>query len=251
MEIQAHEVKVALEGAEILRGVSAVLGEKRLTGVIGPNGSGKSTLLKTFYKAVSPTSGYISLGSERLDGIPQRRCARITAVLPQHRDGSTELAVIDVVMMGRYPYKGFMDSMGEEDAEMARGALSRLELGRFARRRFSTLSGGERQLVLLARALVQDTPWLLLDEPTNHLDIQHQLRLLDILAGLDKRIVVVFHDLSLASKYCDQLFVMKGGLIAAQGDPMDIMTPKLIKDVYNIDALVMPHPVGGRPVVLL
>jgi iron complex transport system ATP-binding protein len=172
-------------------------------------------------------------------------------VLPQHRDGNTDLSVMDIVMMGRYPYKGFMDSMGEDDLGMAESALKRLDLGRFAKRKFATLSGGERQLVLLARALVQDTPWLLLDEPTNHLDIQHQLRLLDTMSELDKRIVVVFHDLSLASKYCDQLFVMKEGLIAAQGDPLEIMTPKLIKDVYNIDALVIPHPIGGRPVVLL
>ncbi|MDR2340139.1 MAG: ABC transporter ATP-binding protein [Deltaproteobacteria bacterium] len=251
MEIRAHGVKVALDGTEILRGVEATLGAARLTGIIGPNGSGKSTLLKTFYKAITPISGYVSYGSEPLKDISQRRCARMTAVLPQNQDGASELGVMEIVMMGRYPYKGFMDGFGQEDRRMAGEALARLGLAAFAKRKFRTLSGGERQLALLARALVQDTPWLLLDEPTNHLDIQHQLRLLDSLGELDKRMVVVFHDLSLASKYCDQLFVMKGGLIAAQGAPRDIMTPGLIREVYNVEALVMAHPLGGWPVVLL
>ncbi|MDR2460907.1 MAG: ABC transporter ATP-binding protein [Deltaproteobacteria bacterium] len=251
MELGVHEIKVALEGTEILHGINLSLGEKRLTGIIGPNGSGKSTLIKTFYKALSPFHGYISYDNERLEDISQRRCARITAVLPQHKDGSTDLKVINVVMMGRYPYKGFMESMGHDDEELTKKTLDNLGLQRFAQRKFFSLSGGEKQLVLLARALVQDTPWLLLDEPTNHLDIQHQLRLLNILKELDKKIVVVFHDLSLASKYCDELFVMKDGLLVAQGDPMDIMTSELIHKVYNIEALVIPHPIGGRPVVLL
>jgi iron complex transport system ATP-binding protein len=251
MDLSAHNVKVALEGTEILRGISLALGAERLTGIIGPNGSGKSTLLKTFYKALAPSEGHVAYGGVPLERISQKSCARIAAVLPQHRAGPAGMSVYDTVLQGRYPYKGFMDGMNRSDRETAAGALGRLGLSRFSKRIFETLSGGEKQLVLLARALVQDTPWLLLDEPTNHLDIRHQLGLLDTLSGLDKRMVVVFHDLSLASKYCDRLLVMKDGLLAADGRPEDVITPGLIREVYGIEATVIPHPKGGRPAVLL
>jgi iron complex transport system ATP-binding protein len=144
-----------------------------------------------------------------------------------------------------------MESMDHDDQKRTEDALELLGLVKFSKRKFASLSGGEKQLVLLARALVQDTPWLLLDEPTNHLDIQHQVKLLNILKDLDKKIVVVFHDLSLASKYCDHLFVMKDGMVVIDGHPLDIMTPELIREVYNVEAIVIPHPDGGRPVVLL
>jgi iron complex transport system ATP-binding protein len=251
MEIEVCDLKVAIEDTMILHGINVSLGEKRLTGIIGPNGSGKSTLLKTFYKALRPVFVKVTYDGEDINNISQKRCAQITAVLPQHRHGATELQVFDLVMMGRYPYKGFMESMDHLDQKKANDALELLGITKFSKRKFSTLSGGEKQLVLLARALVQDTPWLLLDEPTNHLDIHHQLQLLDILKDIDKRIVIVFHDLSLASKYCDHLIVMKSGLVVKEGHPMDIMTPELINDVYSINAMVIPHPQGGRPVVLL
>jgi iron complex transport system ATP-binding protein len=251
MEISVHDLKVAIEGTVILHGINIVLGEQRLTGILGPNGSGKSTLLKTFYKALKPMSGFVAYDGENVENISQKRCAQITAVLPQHRNTTTDLTVFDLVMMGRYPYKGFMESMDQDDQKRTKDALELLGLMKFAKRKFASLSGGEKQLVLLARALVQDTPWLLLDEPTNHLDIQHQVKLLNILQDLDKKIVVVFHDLSLASKYCDHLFVMKDGLVVKDGHPLDIMTPELIREVYNVEAIVIPHPEGGRPVVLL
>ncbi|MDR2350658.1 MAG: ABC transporter ATP-binding protein [Deltaproteobacteria bacterium] len=251
MELKVKTLKVEIEGTEILHGIDLVLGDKKLTGIIGPNGSGKSTLIKTFYKAMKPSHGSVLYGDEDVGDMPQKRCARIASVLPQHRNGATDLAVFDLVLMGRYPHKGFMDSMDHRDEKRTTDALELLDLAKFSDRKFASLSGGEKQLVLLARALVQDTPWLLLDEPTNHLDIRHQLRLLDILKDLDKKIVVVFHDLSLASKYCDHLVVMKSGMVVKEGHPSDIVTPALIREVYDIDAEVIPHPRGGRPVVLL
>jgi iron complex transport system ATP-binding protein len=249
--IRCSKLRVTLDGTEIVRGIDLEIGAERVTGVIGPNGAGKSTLLKTFYKALRPSAGHVELDGERVDAIPQKALARRVAVLPQQRDSPQGLTVEETVFMGRYPMKGFMGMFTAEDRDAVWGSLRRLDLERFAYRAFDSLSGGERQQVLLARSLAQDTPWLLLDEPTNHLDIKSQLRILEFLKDLDKRIVVVFHDLSLASKYCDRLLVMKDGLVAADGTPDEVVTPDLLMRVYGVAASVIPHPVVGRPVVIL
>jgi iron complex transport system ATP-binding protein len=251
MTLRAVGLRVALDGTEILKGVDLEIGAERVTGVIGPNGAGKSTLLRTFYRAVRPSAGRVELDGRPLDGIPQKRLAAEVAVLPQQRDSPQGLTVEETVSMGRYPRMGFMGAFTREDRDAVRDSLARLDLLRFAGREFGSLSGGERQQVLLARALAQDTPWILLDEPTNHLDIRSQLRILDFMRDLDKRIVIVCHDLSLASKYCDRLIVMKDGEVAADGAPEAVVTPGLLSEVSGVAASVIPHPVMGRPVVIL
>ncbi|MDR2612179.1 MAG: ABC transporter ATP-binding protein [Deltaproteobacteria bacterium] len=251
LSIETRGLRVSLDGTEILKGIDLAVRGQRITGVIGPNGSGKSTLLKTFYKAIAPSGGEVLLDGEPVRRIPQKALARQLAVLPQQRESPQGLTVEETVFMGRYPLKGFMGVFTAEDREAVRDAMGRLDLARLADREFSSLSGGERQQVLLARALAQDTPWLLLDEPTNHLDIRSQLRILEFLKDLDKRIVVVFHDLSLASKYCDRLLVMKGGLIVADGTPEEVVTARLLSEVYGVSASIIPHPEVGRPVVIL
>ena len=251
MRLEAEALKLCLGGTEILKDVSFNLGQHRFIGIVGPNGSGKSTLLKTFYKVLQPSCGYLKLDGVDSREISHGQCAKLLAVLPQQQAQEVELTVVEVVHMGRYPSKGFFAKSSEAEYQLIAKTLQELGLSHLAHRRLATLSGGERQLVLMARAIVQDTPCLLLDEPTNHLDIYHQITILDTISKLNKQVVVVFHDLSLAGKYCDYIYLMNSGCIAEKGSPEEVLTGSNIKSVYGLDVEIIKHPTNGHLVVLL
>lgn len=146
--------------------------------------------------------------------------------------------------MGRSPYKKALERDNAEDYRIVRHALDQVGMGAFAERSFFTLSGGEQQRVILARALAQQTPCLILDEPTNHLDIKYQLQLMDIVKGLNRTVISAIHDLNIAAMYCDWLYVMYRGEILAKGTPKDVLTPELIRKVYEVDADVFTDDWG-------
>ncbi len=140
--------------------------------------------------------------------------------------------------MGRSPHKRSMERDNAEDFRMVTEALEKVDMSAFANRSFSTLSGGEQQRVILARALAQDTPCLILDEPTNHLDIKYQLQLMDIVKGLGRTVISAVHDLNIAAMYCTYLYVMKNGRIVAEGSPAEVLTAEMIRSVYEVEARV-------------
>lgn len=238
MEILAKDIQACLGGAEILKGVGLRAGTRDFVGVIGPNGSGKSTLLKCIYRVLQPTGGAVYLDGKPLREYSYRESAKQVAVLAQHNYYNFDFTVQDVVLMGRSPHKRPLEADNAEDYRIVREALEQVGMASFRERGFSTLSGGEQQRVILARALAQQTPCLILDEPTNHLDIKYQLQLMDIVKHLDRTIISAVHDLNIAAMYCTWLYVMKDGLVVASGTPEEVLTPERIRQVYGVAAEV-------------
>ena len=255
MKIETKAVEALLSGNHILKGIDLEIGDRELVGVIGPNGSGKSTLLKCIYRVLKPTKGAVYLDGKSLDSYSYRDSARRVAVVAQHNYYNFDFSVKDVVLMGRSPHKRALDRDTAEDWQIVAESLETVGMTAFADRSFSTLSGGEQQRVILARALAQRTPCLILDEPTNHLDIQSQLQLMDLVRGLDRTVIAAVHDLNIAAMYCDRLYAVKDGRIIGQGAPKALLTPEFIREVYEVDAQIMTdgdgrlhilfHP-GGR-----
>ena len=238
MQIRTEDLKAVLNGNPILKGVSLQAGEKQLIGVIGPNGSGKSTLLKCIYRVLQPTGGAVFLDGKPLSEYSFRESALKIAVVAQHNYYNFDFSVRDVVLMGRSPHKKTLERDNALDFRIVEEALTKVGMLHFAERSFSTLSGGEQQRVILARALAQQTPCLILDEPTNHLDIKYQLQLMDLVRGLDRTVITAVHDLNIAAMYCDWLYAVKDGRVVGQGTPQTLLTPEFIRQVYEVEAEV-------------
>ena len=244
MEIRTDDLHAMLGGTEILHGIDFTAGDRSLVGVIGPNGSGKSTLLKCIYRVLKPSEGAVFVDGQPLSEYRVRDSAKKIAVLAQHNFYNFEFTVQDVVLMGRAPHKRALERDSAADFKIVYEAMERVGVAPLRDRLFSTLSGGEQQRVLLARALAQQTPCLILDEPTNHLDIKYQLELLDLVRSLDRTVIAAIHDLNIAAMYCDTIFVMQSGHIVASGAPRDVLTRSLIRSVYEVDADVFTDSDG-------
>ncbi|MBC8631640.1 ABC transporter ATP-binding protein [[Eubacterium] tenue] len=239
MNLETKDLKVSLNKNEILKGIDIELGNKEFIGIIGPNGSGKSTLLKCLYRNLSPSSGSIYIDNIEIGKISTRESAKKIGVLAQHNHHSFDFTVLDMVLMGRSPYKKLMDRDTKEDYDIVYEAIDKVNIRHLANRSFNSLSGGEQQRVILARALAQKTKCLILDEPTNHLDIKYQLQLMEIVKNLGIEVIAAIHDLNIAAMYCDKIYVLKCGEIVAYGTPKDVLTKEFIKEVYDVDAKVI------------
>lgn len=247
--IQTQDLSVTLGGQEILDRIGISVGKKQVVGLIGPNGSGKSTLLKCIYRVLQPTGGAVLLQGQNLRDYTVRQSAQVLAVVAQQHHYSFDFSVWEIVMMGRSPHKRAMERDNAEDERIVREALQTVGMVDKAERIFSTLSGGEQQRVVLARALAQQTPCLILDEPTNHLDIQHQLQMMELIRSLDKTVLLALHDLNLAAVYCDMLFALQDGKLVGSGTPDELLTPAFIEKVYHVRARVGTDE-EGRPYIL-
>lgn len=239
MEIRTEDTTLSYGAARILKGISLETHTGEFVGIIGPNGSGKSTLLKCIYRVLKPDGGCIWLGDQELHEIKIKNSARKVAVVSQHNYYNFEFSVREVVMMGRAPHKKMLEKDGAKDFEIVDQALKTVGMYEFADRNFSTLSGGEQQRVILARALAQQTPCLILDEPTNHLDITHQLQLMELVRGLNVTVLSAIHDLNIAAMYCDRLYILKDGEIVGSGTPEELLTPETIRRVYQVESEIV------------
>ena len=239
MEIRTEDTTLSYGAARILKGISLETHTGEFVGIIGPNGSGKSTLLKCIYRVLKPDGGCIRLGDQELHEMKIRNSARKVAVVAQHNYYNFEFSVREVVMMGRAPHKKMLEKDGAKDFEIVDQALKTVGMYEFADRNFSTLSGGEQQRVILARALAQQTPCLILDEPTNHLDITHQLQLMELVRGLNVTVLSAIHDLNIAAMYCDRLYILKDGEIVGSGTPEELLTPETIRRVYQVESEIV------------
>jgi iron complex transport system ATP-binding protein len=240
--------------ALVLEGVALTIAEGDFVGIIGPNGSGKSTLLKILAALLKPAQGSVILDGRELRRWSRLDLARRIALVAQERGAGFNFLVEEVVAMGRYPYQGRFSAMGEADRRAVERAMHLTGCYQLRERELFSLSGGERQRVILARALAQETPCLLLDEPTSFLDIGYQVELLELLQSLNNRekltVVMVMHDLNLASRYCRKLFLLHQGKIHACGDPAGVLNRENILAVYRTEVLIEPHPLGGSPQVI-
>jgi len=242
MHISTEDMRVKIGDTDILNGINIDVDNKEFIGVIGPNGSGKSTLLKCIYRTLKPSSGIIKLDDTNLSKLSIKETSKKLAVLSQHNNYNFDFSVKDILLMGRSPHKKFLDRDTKEDYDIIYDSLNKVGMLDFIDRSFLTLSGGEQQRIILARALAQQTDCLILDEPTNHLDIKYQLQLMGIVKNLNVEVIAAIHDLNIAAMYCDKLYVLKEGIIVAYGTPKEILTSKLIKDVYGVDSMVIENP---------
>ncbi len=248
MKIRIEDLQVAFDDKKILNKLCLELPSKKFIGIIGPNGSGKSTMLKCIYRILQPNGGNIYLDDKLLQEYSIKETAQKSAVLSQHNYFNFDFEVIDVVLMGRTPYKKSMEADNNEDYEIARDNLSIVGMSEYEESNFSLLSGGEQQRVMLARALTQQTECLILDEPTNHLDIKYQLQLMNIIKSKGLSVVAAIHDLNIAAKYCDLIVAMKDGAIKGIGTPEELLTPEFIRAMYDVDAEIIKCS-DGRLVV--
>lgn len=220
-------------------------------GLIGHNGSGKSTLLKLLARQQHPTSGSITLDGKPLQSWNDRALARKIAYLAQHLPSAAGMTVRELVSLGRYPWHGPLGRFREEDRRKTDEAIELTGLGTLADRLVDTLSGGERQRAWLAMLVAQDTQCLLLDEPISALDIAHQIEVLSLVRKLSQEkglgIIVVLHDINMASRFCDTITALHSGRLIMYGSPEQIMTPEALHRIYGLPMRVMAHESTGKP----
>lgn len=252
--LEAHRLRAGYPGRIVVDGLDLALPRRAVTVIVGANACGKSTLLKTLARALRPLSGAVLLDGVDTAGLPPRAFARSLGMLPQDPVAPDGLSVADLVGRGRHPHHGWLDRWTAHDDEVVAEALAATGTADLAARHVDELSGGQRQRVWIAMALAQDPDVLLLDEPTTFLDLTHQLEVLDLLRDLNHArgttIVMVLHDLNLAARYADHLVVMAGGAVLAEGAPADVVTAPVLREAFRLDALVVPDPVTGAPMVV-
>ncbi|EMB38545.1 MULTISPECIES: ABC transporter ATP-binding protein [Treponema] len=223
----------------ILADIDLSIKDNGIVGIIGPNGSGKSTLLKCIYRVLKPKTGTIFIDGKNINDYQFKETAKKMAVVAQHNDTHFDFNVLEMVLIGRSPHKKFMERDSAEDIELAYKALEQVNMKDFADRNFSSLSGGEKQRIILARALVQNTDCLILDEPTNHLDIKHQLHFMSLAKDLKITVISAIHDLNIAAMYCDKIYALKEGQIIASGSVNEVITEEVIKTLYDVEAKII------------
>lgn len=252
MTITLEDVTVVVPNKTLVQDVSFQAETNKVTGLVGGNGSGKSTVLKTIGRISRPSTGDVTLDNVNIwDSMNARHFARRVAVLGQERDLEISFSVRDVVISGRTPHIGSFSRLTNRDHLVIAAAVDRTSIEHLLGRDFASLSGGEKQRVLLARALSQEPQVLILDEPTNHLDVRAQFELLDLVTTLDLTVLIAIHDLTLAAQYCDQLVVLQNGRITAQGKPLDVLTPDVIADTFGVDSMQSTCPLRGTPMIAL
>lgn len=247
MNLTAKNISLTLNEKPILNNMDIHVRNQEFVGLLGPNGSGKSTFLKSIYRTMKPDVGWISLANQDIYQLPPRKVAQQMAVVRQETAIEFDFTVREMVMMGRFPHKSALQQDTKQDEQLVYETLAQVGMQDFAERSFTTLSGGEKQRVLIARALAQQAKFLVLDEPTNHLDIHSQLQIMAILKKLGCTVLTALHDLNIASVYCDRIYLVKSGEIVASGTPSEIFQPPLIRKVFGVECEVSIHPRTLKP----
>ncbi|MFI7387369.1 ABC transporter ATP-binding protein [Streptomyces sp. NPDC049813] len=242
MRLDVEGVSVEVAGARLVDEVTLDAPAGTFVGLVGPNGSGKSTLLRCVYRARRPDAGRVRVASEDVHGMAPRAAARVLAALPQETAAEFDFTAAEVVAMGRLPH---LDREAARDRHVCHRAMERAGVAHLAARGFHSLSGGEKQRVLIARALAQEPRVLVLDEPTNHLDIAHQLDVLRRVRASGPTVLAALHDLNLAAAHCDRLHVLDRGRVVASGAPDEVLSPRLLADVFGVRAHRVRHPETG------
>jgi iron complex transport system ATP-binding protein len=245
-------VAVRLGGADVLRGIDLDVAPGEVVGLLGRNGAGKTTLLRTATRVIAPDAGSVRVDGDPVTALSRRELARRVAVVPQETHVPFPFRVAEVVLMGRTPHLGAFAFESPADLERAQQALERMGVAHLADRSILEVSGGERQLVMVSRALVQDPRALIFDEPTAFLDLAHRVQVLGAVRELardGRAALVVTHDLTLAARFCDRLALLADGRVLAAGPPAEVLDPQRLREAYGVEAQVVPGP-DGAPLVV-
>ncbi|MDO5843787.1 MAG: ABC transporter ATP-binding protein [Methanocorpusculum sp.] len=248
-ELSAENLSVSYGDHLVFENLSLAVEQGGFIGILGPNGCGKTTFLRTLSRVLTPDSGTVFIENVDIKEFNVKALARTIGCVSQETSVSFNFTVKDIVMMGRHPHIGRLSPLSEEDLKIVDEAMKTTNVSNLADRFITEISGGERQRVLIARSIAQQPKILLLDEPTSHLDINHQIDILSMIQALTPKITVigVFHDLNLASHFCDKIVLMEKGKIIKVGTPSEVLTTELIKKSFSIKMMVTTHPVTGKP----
>ncbi len=239
----------------IIKDISSEIKKGDFIGIIGPNGSGKTTLLRLISKVLPPQKGNITFEGKDIASMDLKEFAQSVAFVAQDTIVNFSFSVLEIVLMGRIPHLKRLQLETKEDYLIAERSMTMTDTSDLKEKRIDELSSGERQRVIIARALAQEPLLLFLDEPTSHLDIGHQIQILDLLKRLNRQnnltIVMVLHDLNLASEYCNRLVLLNEGRIFKEGAPLEVLTYQNIEAVYKTVVVVNNNPITYKPYVLL
>lgn len=251
--LQAENLSLSYETVSIIESLDLQTPSGEITALIGPNGCGKSTLLRGLARLLKPQHGSVLLDGRAIHSIPTKQLAKELGILPQSPVAPEGITVRELVAQGRYPHQDWFQQWSVADEEALQKALSLTGLIPLTDRIVDTLSGGQRQRAWIAMTLAQQTEILLLDEPTTYLDLAHQLEVLELLVKLNaegKTIIMVLHDLNHAAHYASHLVALSAGKIVAQGNPEEVITESIVRDVFQIESQIVKHPVTGLPLCL-
>lgn len=243
MELTAKHIEIKIGKKEIVKNVTIHVKNGQFVGLIGPNGCGKSTLLKSIYKSLIPQKGTVFLNEMDLLKTSEKKVSQRLGVVGQFNEMHFDLTVHQMVMLGRTPHKKMLESDKQEDVAIVEDALKRTNLLDYQHRSYLSLSGGEKQRVILARTIAQQPKFMILDEPTNHLDIRFQLEILTCVKELKIGVLAALHDLEIAAHYCDYLYAIKDGEVYTHGKPDQVLTPEVIESLYQVKCQTYINPV--------
>lgn len=251
--LTAKDITARYDQRIIFQNLSIEIPDHSFTVIIGPNACGKSTLLRTLSNLLKPAAGHVLLDGKMINAYKSKEAAKKLGLLPQSSTAPDGMTVANLVAHGRYPYQSLIQQWTEEDEHAVMTAMELTKTTELDHRFVDELSGGQRQRVWIAMVLAQQTPLLLLDEPTTYLDISHQIDLLELFTDLNERgntLVAVLHDLNHAARYATHLIAMKAGKVVAQGKPSEIVTAKLVEEVFGLKARIIEDPETHTPLVI-
>ncbi len=252
--LNASRISAGYGDTEVLHGLDLAVPPGRITAIVGANACGKSTLLRAMSRLLFPREGQVLLDGKSIHRTAPRQLARTLGLLPQSPIAPEGITVSDLVGRGRHPHQGLFSRWTKSDDEAVESALTATRTGDLAERSVDELSGGQRQRVWIAMALAQQTDILLLDEPTTFLDISHQVEVLDLLTDLNRErgttVIMVLHDLNLASRYADYLVAMRDGRVEVSGAPEEVLTQATVRHVFGLESEIITDPVSDRPMML-
>ena len=252
--IKTEKLSVFYDDHIVVEELALTIPAGQITSIIGPNGCGKSTILKAIGRILKSKTGVVYLDGADISQLSTKEVAKRMAILPQSPTAPSGLTVEELIAYGRYPHQKGFGKLSEKDREIIEWALTATKLTDFASREVDSLSGGQRQRVWIAMALAQQTELILLDEPTTYLDLAHQLEILQLLHELNQRegctIAMVLHDLNLAARFSDYMVAISAGKIISHGTALEVMTPEVLREGFQIEADIMVEPKTQRPICL-
>jgi len=252
--IELSNVTAGYGGKDVLKSVSLGFPDVGITGILGPNGSGKSTLLKVILGILPVKNGTVLIDSKDIKTWNRKALARKISLVPQQLELQFDHLVYDFLLMGRYPYLGYFQNYADNDRKVVEDVIDTLQISHLQYSQLSQLSGGERQIVSIARALVQQTSTLLMDEAFNHLDVNHQLEIIqlikDILVMKERKIILVSHNINLIAELCDNVILMKNGEILTHGNTESMLSAQNLRYLFNTKIKLIINPETKKPLMV-